>query len=241
MVDVRTIDNHAVREQQVTQLERLKAERDNTLVKDQLARLIDGAKSNANLLSLSIDAMRARATVGEVSAALENVFGRHTAEVSTVSGVYKSAFGHENDVKDFICEVEAFEKRHGRRPRILVTKLGQDGHDRGAKVVATAFADLGFDVDVAPLFLTPQEAARQAIENDVHVVGVSTLAAGHKTLVPELIRSLKEQGASDILVVVGGVVPPQDEAFLHEQGVAAVFGPGTPILTSARSVLEKLF
>jgi len=188
----------------------------------------------------TIDAVRARATVGEVSDALEHAFGRYQARGQTVSGVYGAAFEQDDEWRALKADVEAFEREEGRRPRIMIAKVGQDGHDRGAKVVATAFADLGFDVDVGPLFQTPGEAARQAIENDVHAVGVSTLAAGHKTLVPELVRALAEQGAPEIVVVVGGVVPQQDYAFLHDAGVAAVFGPGTVISTAARTLLAAI-
>jgi len=184
--------------------------------------------------------VRARATVGEVSDALEHAFGRFQAHGQTVSGVYGAAFEQDGEWRALKAEVEAFEREEGRRPRIMIAKVGQDGHDRGAKVVATAFADLGFDVDVGPLFQTPAEAARQAIENDVHAVGVSTLAAGHKTLVPELIRALAEQDAAEIVVVVGGVVPQQDYAFLQDAGVAAVFGPGTVISTAARTLLAAI-
>jgi len=184
--------------------------------------------------------VRARATVGEVSDALEHAFGRFQAHGQTVSGVYGAAFEEDGEWRALKADVEAFEREEGRRPRIMIAKVGQDGHDRGAKVVATAFADLGFDVDVGPLFQTPAEAARQAIENDVHAVGVSTLAAGHKTLVPELIRALADQDAAEIVVVVGGVVPQQDYAFLQDAGVAAVFGPGTVISTAARTLLDAI-
>jgi methylmalonyl-CoA mutase len=192
------------------------------------------------LLALAIEAMRLRATVGEVSDALERVWGRHRANSQEVSGVYAGAYESREDWEKLQADIAAFAQSHGRRPRVMIAKLGQDGHDRGAKVVASAFADLGFDVDVGPLFQTPEECARQAIENDVHAVGVSTLAAGHKTLVPEIIRALREQGSPEIIVFVGGVVPPQDYAFLREAGVKGIYGPGTPIPESARDVLNHI-
>lgn len=240
MVDVRVVDNQQVREGQLKKLAKLKATRDSAVVQQKLAELEQRARSNGNLLEGAIAAMKARATVGEVSMALEKVFGRYEAEVKAVSGVYRRAYENEAEVEAFLSEVDDFAKKEGRRPRILVAKLGQDGHDRGAKVVAAAFSDLGFDVDMSPLFLTPSEVARHAIESDVHVVGISTLAAGHLTLVPELITELKKMGGAHIMVVVGGVVPPQDIDTLKGLGVADVFGPGTPILKSARKVLEKL-
>ena len=184
--------------------------------------------------------MRARATVGEVSDALETVFGRHRATTRAISGVYGAAYAGDEAFRRIREEVRQFEREEGRRPRLLVAKLGQDGHDRGAKVIATAFADIGFDVDIGPLFQTPEEAARQAVENDVHLVGVSSQAAGHKTLVPELVRALKEQGAGDILVICGGVIPPKDHAFLKDAGVAAIFGPGTHIPSAAAEILGLL-
>jgi methylmalonyl-CoA mutase len=196
-----------------------------------------GPGKESNLLRLSIEAVRARATVGEISAALEKVFSRHRAALRMVSGVYGAAYEGDPAFMEIRDEIAAFERDTGRRPRLLVVKMGQDGHDRGAKVIATAFADLGFDVDVGPLFQTPEEAARQAMENDVHVVGVSSQAAGHKTLVPELIECLKKQGTGDIVVVVGGVIPHQDYDFLRKAGVAGIYGPGTNILEAAREVL----
>ena len=238
---IREIDNSAVRTAQLARLAEVKRKRDGKVVERALAALTDAAKSGSgNLLELAIVAVRARATVGEVSDALEHVFGRFQAHGQTVSGVYGAAFEEDGEWRALKAEVEAFEREEGRRPRIMIAKVGQDGHDRGAKVVATAFADLGFDVDVGPLFQTPGEAARQAIENDVHAVGVSTLAAGHKTLVPELLRALADQGAAEIVVVVGGVVPQQDYAFLQDAGVAAVFGPGTVISTAARALLAAI-
>jgi methylmalonyl-CoA mutase len=209
-------------------------------VKAALEALTEGAKGNGNLLALSIDASRARATVGEISDALESVFGRYRANIRTISGVYGGAYAEDEEFQRIRKEVDAFATEEGRRPRILVAKLGQDGHDRGAKVIATAFADLGFDVDIGPLFQTPEEAAREAIENDVHVVGVSSQAAGHKTLVPQLIEALRSQGAGEIVVVVGGVIPATDYAFLHDAGVAAVFGPGSNIPHAASEILSLI-
>ncbi|MEW6421291.1 MAG: methylmalonyl-CoA mutase [Deinococcota bacterium] len=240
-VDVLDIDNVAVREAQIARLNRVKAERDPQAVARALAALEEAARTGeGNLLALSVDAMRARATVGEVSDALERVWGRHQAEVRTLSGVYAQGYDGDEGFAALQREIEDFAEMEGRRPRILVVKMGQDGHDRGAKVIATGFADLGFDVDVGPLFQTPQEAARQAIENDVHVIGVSSQAAGHKTLIPQLVEALRAEGADDILVVAGGVIPQQDYAALKAAGVAGIFGPGTPILHSAREVLGLL-
>ena len=240
-VDVLDIDNAAVRESQIAHLNKLKAERDGAAVQKALDALTECARSGAgNLLALSVEAMKVRCTLGEVSDALEKVWGRHQAEVRTLSGVYAAGYEGDDDFAALQRDIDAFAEAEGRRPRILVVKMGQDGHDRGAKVIATGFADLGFDVDVGPLFQTPEEAARQAIENDVHVVGVSSQAAGHKTLVPQLIQALRAEGASDILVVVGGVIPQQDYPALREAGAAGIFGPGTPIMTSAREVLELL-
>ena len=239
-LEIRDVDNTAVREAQLARLEQVKATRDPARVKEALARLTDGARGNANLLELSIVASRARATVGEISDALEKVFTRHRAQVRTISGVYGSAFEGDEGYAKVRAEVDAFAEAEGRRPRMLVVKMGQDGHDRGAKVIATAFADLGFDVDVGPLFQTPEEVARDALENDVHIVGVSSQAAGHKTLVPELLAQLRKQGGGEILVVCGGVIPPQDYDFLHDAGVAAVFGPGTNVPEAAAKVLTLL-
>jgi len=229
-----------VRQSQVDKLERLRAERDQAAVDAALAAITEGARGDANLLALAIDAARVRATVGEISDAMEEVFGRHTAEVRSISGVYGAAYEGDEGFAAITAEIEAFAARQGRRPRMLVVKLGQDGHDRGAKVIATAFADIGFDVDVGPLFQTPAEAARDAVENDVHVVGVSSQAAGHRTLVPAIIEELRAAGADDVLVVCGGVIPPQDYDMLAEAGVAAVFGPGTNIPDAARKVLELI-
>jgi methylmalonyl-CoA mutase len=237
-VDVREIDNTEVRRQQLARLEKLKRDRDPEKVAAALDALTRGAESDGNLLALSIEATRARATVGEISDAMEKVFGRYRANIRTISGVYGGAYAGDEEFAAIRKEVDEFAQAEGRQPRILVCKLGQDGHDRGAKVIATAFADLGFDVDIGPLFQTPEEAAREAIENDVHVVGVSSQAAGHKTLVPQLIDALKAQGARDIVVVVGGVIPVSDYDFLKAAGVAAVFGPGSNIPRAASEILS---
>ena len=246
-VEVRDIDNVKVRDAQIDRLQTIKAKRDNAAVQKALDALTAAAQNHTgNLLALSIDAVRLRATVGEVSDALEKVFGRHRADTQKVSGVYAAAYdqGHEGDTmaywEQLKTDIASFATAHGRRPRVMISKLGQDGHDRGAKVVATAFADLGFDVDMGPLFQTPEECARQAIENDVHAVGVSTLAAGHKTLVPAIIEALKKQGGDDIIVFVGGVIPRQDYDFLYQAGVKGIYGPGTPIPVSAKDVLQHI-
>jgi methylmalonyl-CoA mutase len=240
-VEFLDIDNVAVRENQIARLKTLRAERDAAKVGAALEALTAAAKNgNGNLLALAIDAMRLRATVGEVSDALETVWGRHRANSQEVTGVYAAAYDSAERWESLKSDIAAFATDHGRRPRVMIAKLGQDGHDRGAKVVASAFADLGFDVDVGPLFQTPEECARQAIENDVHAIGVSTLAAGHKTLVPEIVRALREQGAADIIVFVGGVIPQQDYQFLYDAGVAGIYGPGTPIPESARDVLDHI-
>lgn len=240
MVDVLDIDNTKVRNEQLAILATVRANRDDAACTAALTALTEGARSDGNLLALAIDAARARATLGEISDAMEAVFGRHKAEVRTIAGVYAKAYEGDEDFAALQGEIEAFAKTEGRRPRMLVAKMGQDGHDRGAKVIATAFADLGFDVDMGPLFQTPAEAARDAIENDVHVVGISSQAAGHKTLVPMLIDELKKAGANNILVVCGGVIPPQDYDMLNEAGVAAIFGPGTNIPSAARKVLALI-
>jgi methylmalonyl-CoA mutase len=239
-VDILDIDNTAVREAQLRRLAGVKASRDEARCRAALEALTEAARGSGNLLEAAVDATRARATGGEISTALEQVFGRHQAQIRSVSGVYRAAFRDDEELERIQREISAFEREEGRRPRMLVVKLGQDGHDRGAKVIATAFADLGFDVDVGPLFQTPEEAARQAVENDVHVVGVSTLAAGHKTLVPRLIEALREQGADEIVVVCGGVIPPRDYDALHVQGVSKVFGPGTNVPEAAREVLQAI-
>ncbi len=241
-VEVLKVDNTAVRSAQLERLERLRRERDPAAVREALAALTAAARTGeGNLLALSIDAARARATVGEISAALEEVFGRHQAVVQTISGVYSGEVGDETDaVARVRHQVEAFAAQEGRRPRILVAKMGQDGHDRGQKVIASAFADLGFDVDLGPLFQTPEETARQAVENDVHVAAVSSLAGGHLTLVPALREELARLGREDIMIVVGGVVPPQDVPALEAAGAAAVFGPGTVIPAAAATLLGAL-
>jgi methylmalonyl-CoA mutase len=240
-VDILSIDNSAVREAQVRRLSEVRAERDETACRAALAALTEAAReATGNLLALAIDAARARATVGEISDALEAVYGRYRAQTHAITGVYSAAYEQDQEFAEMKERVESFAKAHGRRPRMLVCKLGQDGHDRGARVIATAFADLGFDVDIGPLFQTPEEAVQQAIENDVHVIGISSQAAGHKTLVPEVIKGLKKAGASDIIVICGGVIPPQDYDELTAAGVAAIFGPGTHILEAAGEVLEKI-
>ena len=240
-VDTLEVDNVKVRDQQIVQLKAIRARRDNAAVQEALDALTTCAETGeGNLLALSIDAIRLRATVGEVSDALERVFGRHRADTQKVTGVYAAAYDSAEGWDALKGEIAAFGETYGRRPRVMIAKLGQDGHDRGAKVVATAFADLGFDVDMGPLFQTPEECARQAIENDVHALGVSTLAAGHKTLVPAIIAELKRQGADDIIVFVGGVIPRKDYDFLYEAGVKGIYGPGTPIPASAKDVLENI-
>ena len=241
LVDTLEVDNVKVRDEQIAQLKAIRARRDNAAVQKALDALTTCAETGeGNLLALSIDAIRLRATVGEVSDALEKVFGRHRADTQKVTGVYAAAYDSAEGWDALKGEIAAFGETYGRRPRVMIAKLGQDGHDRGAKVVATAFADLGFDVDMGPLFQTPEECARQAIENDVHALGVSTLAAGHKTLVPAIIAELKRQGADDIIVFVGGVIPRKDYDFLYEAGVKGIYGPGTPIPASAKDVLENI-
>ncbi len=239
-IDVLDIDNTKVRASQIERLNHIKATRDATALATALQALEDGARGTGNLLTLTVDAVRARATVGECSQALENVFGRHKAEIRSIAGVYGQAYEADDGFAKIVADVAAFATEQGRRPRMLVAKMGQDGHDRGAKVIATAFADIGFDVDVAPLFQTPGEVAREAIDNDVHVVGVSSQAAGHKTLVPQLIAELKAAGAGDVLVVCGGVIPAQDYEFLRAAGVSGIYGPGTNIPEAAADVLALL-
>ncbi|MCH2633756.1 MAG: methylmalonyl-CoA mutase [Acidimicrobiales bacterium] len=241
-IDVLKIDNAEVKAAQIAKLERLRSERDQTQVDQALAALTHSAETgNGNLLALAINAGRAKATVGEISLALEAVYGRHRAEIRSISGVYSSEVGDQTDSVNSVRElVEEFSIREGRRPRILIAKMGQDGHDRGQKVIATAFADLGFDVDIGPLFSTPVEAARQAVENDAHIVGASSLAAGHLTLIPELKEALKAEGREDIMIVVGGVIPPQDFDALKDAGATAIFPPGTVISEAATELLEKL-
>ena len=240
-LETREVDNVKVRDQQIARLAAVRAARDGAAVRDALNALTACAEGGeGNLLALSIDAMRLRATVGEVSDALESAWGRHRADTQKVAGVYAAAYDSAEGWTALQREIAAFAESEGRRPRVMVAKLGQDGHDRGAKVVATAFADLGFDVDMGSLFQTPEECARQAIENDVHAVGVSTLAAGHKTLVPAIIDALKAQGGGDIVVFVGGVIPRQDYDALYAAGVKGIYGPGTPIPASAKDVLEHI-
>ena len=240
-IDILDIDNTAVRDAQIKRLTDVRASRDEAACQASLQALRDAAKSGSgNLLTLSVEAARMRATVGEISDALEKVYTRHRAEIRSIAGVYGSAYDGDEGFDQIKLDVESFASLEGRRPRMLVVKLGQDGHDRGAKVIATAFADIGFDVDVGPLFQTPEEAARQAVENDAHIIGVSSQAAGHKTLVPALIEALKQQGAGDILVVCGGVIPPQDYAELKAQGVAAVYGPGTHIPAAAAEIMSLI-
>jgi methylmalonyl-CoA mutase len=239
-VDVLAIDNTSVREQQLAKLARVRAERDEDACQRALAALTAGARGDDNLLALAIGAARARATVGEISDAMEAVFGRHRAETRSNSGVYGAAYQGDEGYATLTSDIEAFAEEEGRRPRLLVVKLGQDGHDRGAKVIATAFADLGFDVDIGPLFQTPAEAARDAVENDVHVIGVSSQAAGHQTLVPQLIEELAKVGAGEVVVIAGGVIPPQDYPALYQAGVSAIFGPGTNVLKAATEVLELI-
>ena len=239
-IDTLEIDNNSVRLSQIARLDKIKKGRDSKKCAAALEALTKAAKDGGNLLSAAIDAARERATLGEISDAMEKIFNRHKAEIKSISGVYGAAYAGDEGFEKIQASIEEFAKNEGRRPRMLVVKMGQDGHDRGAKVIATAFADIGFDVDIGSLFQTPAEAARQAIENDVHVVGVSSLAAGHKTLIPQLIAALKAEGADDIIVVAGGVIPASDYEELYEGGVAAIFGPGTNIPDAAAKVLEVL-
>jgi methylmalonyl-CoA mutase len=240
-IDVLKVDNTAVREAQIANLKKLRAERDPARVEAALGALTEAARDTGNLLELAVEAARAQATVGEISLALEKVFGRYEAPVRVVRGVYAAEADRDQArTLDVRKQVAWFDQAEGRRPRILVAKMGQDGHDRGQKVIATAFADLGFDVDVGPLFQTPAETARQAVENDVHIVGVSSLAGGHLTLVPALREELARLGREDILIVVGGVIPPQDYPALYAAGAAAVFGPGTVIAEAASRLVQAL-
>jgi methylmalonyl-CoA mutase len=239
-VDILAIDNAKVREAQVARLAAVRAARDQAACDAALAALEATARRDGNLLAAAVEAARARATVGEMSMAMEKVFGRHRAEVRTLAGVYGAAYEGDADFAAIQKDVEAFAEEEGRRPRMLVVKLGQDGHDRGAKVIATAFADIGFDVDVGPLFQTPEEAAEDAIDNDVHVVGISSQAAGHRTLAPQLVEALRAKGAGDILVICGGVIPSQDYEHLKAAGVKAIFGPGTNIPEAARNILALI-
>ena len=240
-VEIRDIDNSAVRDSQVNRLRRIRETRDEDACSASLGKLTDAAKSGTgNLLELAVDAARYRATVGEISDALEEVYSRYRATTRSITGVYGGAYENDKDFKVIWNKVEEFASTEGRRPRLLVCKLGQDGHDRGAKVIATAFADIGFDVDIGPLFQTPEEAVREAIENDVHVIGISSQAAGHKTLVPQVIEELKAAGANNMIVICGGVIPPQDYEEMYSHGVAAIYGPGTNILEAAEEVLGKI-
>ncbi|MBK5928202.1 methylmalonyl-CoA mutase [Rhodobaculum claviforme] len=239
-IDIFDIDNDKVRASQIARLERIRAARDQAACDAALAEVTRRATEGGNLLEAAVEAARARASVGEISAAMEQVFGRHRAEVKTLAGVYGAAYEGDDGFAAIQKEVEDFAEAEGRRPRMLVVKMGQDGHDRGAKVIATAFADIGFDVDVGPLFQTPEEAAQDAIDNDVHVVGISSQAAGHRTLAPKLVQALRDQGAGDILVICGGVIPQQDYAFLRDAGVKAIFGPGTNIPDAARDILRLI-
>lgn len=239
-IDILDVDNVAVREAQIARLENIRSTRDQAKCKAALAELSRRAAEGGNLLEAAVEAARARASVGEISMAMENVFGRHRAEVKTLAGVYGAAYEGDEDFAAIQKSVESFAEEEGRRPRMLVVKMGQDGHDRGAKVIATAFADIGFDVDVGPLFQTPEEAAQDAIDNDVHVIGISSQAAGHKTLAPRLIEILNERDAGDILVICGGVIPQQDYDFLKSAGVKAIFGPGTNIPNAAQEILDLI-
>ncbi len=239
-IEIRDIDNVAVREAQVAKLAAIRAGRDSAQVEATLAEVTRRAQDGGNLLDAAVDAARARATVGEISMAMEKVFGRHRAEVKTLAGVYGAAYEGDAGFAAIQKDVEAFAEEEGRRPRMLVVKMGQDGHDRGAKVIATAFADIGFDVDVGPLFQTPEEAAQDAIDNDVHVIGISSQAAGHKTLAPKLVQALQAAGAGEILVICGGVIPQQDYQFLFDAGVKAIFGPGTNIPAAAKEILDLI-
>ena len=240
-IDVLEVDNTAVREAQIKRLQKLRANRDESLVQKTLHAITHSAETGeGNLLALAIEAARARASLGEISNAYEKVVGRHKAVVRSIVGVYSAEYGEEHEIEIVRKQADAFEAREGRRPRIMVAKLGQDGHDRGAKVISTAFADLGFDVDIGPLFQTPEETALQAVENDVHVIGMSSLAGGHKTLLPKLMSELKKLGREDIVIIAGGVIPAQDYEFLKENGAAAIFGPGTVIPVAAQKVLEEI-
>jgi methylmalonyl-CoA mutase len=231
-----------IRDEQISRLKEIRASRNKAAVTQALNAVTNCAASDGNLLKASIDAVRLRATVGEVTDAIEKVFGRYIAKTQSVSGVYASEYGTSAKIDEARKRTDAFMTREGRRPRILVTKMGQDGHDRGFKIIATAYADLGFDVDISPMFQTPDEAAKMAVENDVHVVGVSSLAAGHKVLVPQLIKALKREGGEEIRIVVGGVIPPKDYDFLYNADpmVSGIFGPGTPVIDSAMTVMDVL-
>jgi methylmalonyl-CoA mutase len=239
-IDILDVDNVAVRISQIARLKSIRESRDETACTAALQELTRRASEGGNLLEGAVEAARARATVGEISMAMETVFGRHRAEVKTLAGVYGAAYEGDAGFAAIQKSVEDFAEEEGRRPRMLVVKMGQDGHDRGAKVIATAFADIGFDVDVGPLFQTPAEAAQDAVDNDVHVIGISSQAAGHKTLAPQLVKALKDAGAEDILVICGGVIPQQDYQFLYDAGVKAIFGPGTNIPAAAEDILKLI-
>jgi methylmalonyl-CoA mutase len=239
-IEIMDVDNVAVRVSQIKRLEQIRATRDEAACTAALTEMTRRAREGGNLLEGAIEAARARATVGEISMAMEEIFGRHRAEVKTLAGVYGAAYEGDAGFAAIQKSVEDFAEDEGRRPRMLVVKMGQDGHDRGAKVIATAFADIGFDVDVGPLFQTPAEAAQDAVDNDVHVIGISSQAAGHKTLAPQLVKALKDAGAEDILVICGGVIPQQDYQFLYDNGVKAIFGPGTNIPSAAQDILKLI-
>ena len=240
-IDVLVIDNEKVREDQIKKINLLKGSRDNKRLEKSLNELTEDAKNGNNLLYSAVKAIKNRATIGEVSKALENVFGRHYATSVGVSGVYGKYFEGNEEFMHVTKKIQDFEKSYGRRPRVLVVKMGQDGHDRGAKIVATSFADIGFDIDMGPLFQSPKDVAKDAVENDVHAIGVSTLAAGHKTLVPQLMSSLKELDPENkIIVFVGGVIPEQDYDFLYEKNISAIFGPGSNIIESAEKVIDLI-
>ena len=240
-MDIIEVDNTKVRESQLERLRVLRENRNPERVKAALEKLAEAARTgNGNLLEIAVECARERASLGEISQAMETTFGRHQATIRSISGVYSAESMSDKDFEKAKTLVESFAKLEGRRPRIMIAKMGQDGHDRGAKVIATSFADIGFDVDIGPLFQTPKEAAKQAVENDVHVLGVSSLAAGHKTLVPQVIEELKNLGRPDIMVVAGGVIPAQDYEFLYDAGVFGVFGPGTKISKAAQKILELL-
>ena len=240
-LEILEVDNTSVREAQLKRIAKLKAERNEDECREALNKLTEAAKSGTgNLLELAVDAARKRATLGEISYACEKEVGRYKAVIRSISGVYSSEYKNDSDFEEASRMTKQFAEKEGRQPRIMIAKMGQDGHDRGAKVVSTGYADIGFDVDIGPLFQTPEEAARQAVENDVHVLGVSSLAAGHKTLVPGVIEELKKHGRDDILVIAGGVIPAQDYKFLYDAGVVAIFGPGTSVSKAARQILEIL-
>lgn len=241
-IEILDIDNTAVRLKQIERLNELKAGRDDEKVKEALRAIEEACVTNeGNLLELAVNAARVRATLGEISDAIEKSAGRHKATIRSISGVYSSAFSNDEEINEVKKMTDEFQENEGRRPRILIAKMGQDGHDRGAKVIATAFADLGFDVDIGPLFQTPEETALQAVENDVHAIGMSSLAAGHKTLLPQLVEELKKLGREDIVVIIGGVIPAQDYEFLYDNGAAAIFGPGTVIPVAAQKVVRAIY